>query len=451
MTLENKRVLVVGLARSGVAALKVLKEKGAYVIANDSKDAEALGDIYDEITLYADALLLGEVPTAWQDIDLVVLSPGVPTDLPFLREAALQGVSVIGEVELAYRLSTGRFIGITGTNGKTTTTALAGEIFKRASDAVEVVGNIGLPVISRVTEVPEGTTFVTELSSFQLESVESFRPDVAAILNITPDHLNRHKTMTAYQKAKCQIFKNQRVNDVLVLNYDDERCLEIAKTAPSRIRFFSRKEALENGAFIEGGQLVLRDGEKTYALCAVDELNIVGEHNVENALAAALIAYSAGIEITHIRAGLKAFKGVRHRFEYVGTVDDRVFYNDSKATNPDAAICAVKATPKRTHLIAGGMDKGSNFSTWIQMFDGKIKSLVVLGETKHTIKETAEKLGFDAVYLVDDMAGAVQKAYELSAPGDTILLSPACASWDMYKDFEARGDDFVHCVEALRG
>lgn len=449
MTFKDKNVIVVGLAKSGISAIKTLHGIGAKVTVTDIKTEEQLGEIMMEIKPYIEASVLGGHPEDLRDFDFAVMSPGVPLDLPFVSQMQRSGVKIIGEMELAYQLSKGIFVGITGTNGKTTTTALTGEIFRHSGSKYHVVGNIGLPAVSKALSCDMDTYMVTEISSFQLETIVDFKAKVAAILNITPDHLNRHKTMESYIDAKARIFENQVESDYLVLNYDDAITRGLAKRAKGDVHFFSRLIKEGQSAYIEDGNIKLKYKGKEEVICQVDEMKIFGRHNEENALAAALISRLSGVDVDSIAKGLKSFAGVEHRIEYTATVLGRNFYNDSKGTNPDSTVCAIEAMRTPTHLIAGGYDKDSDFTPIFDVFGDKVKTLILLGATKVKFAETARQKGFEEVVLVDDMEAAVKVAFERSEPGDAILLSPACASWDMYDNFEQRGTHFKNCVKAL--
>ncbi len=440
-------VLVVGLGRSGKAAALLLIASGCRTSLYDGRDTEEARKFARENGC---EISFGERPAGIEGFDMLVLSPGVPTDKDFVKEAAEKGAEVIGELELAYRACRGRFIAITGTNGKTTTTALTGEIFKAAGRDTVVAGNIGDAVTGYAAGAGEDTWMVTECSSFQLETVKHFRPVVSAILNITPDHLDRHKTMENYAAAKANVFKNQTASDYFVFNYDDELTRHTAEKCRARLMPFSRREELGEGAFVKDGRLVIRHGGILRDICGRDELLLFGEHNTENALAAAAAAFAAGIGTEVISETLRSFKGVEHRIEDCGTVDGVRFVNDSKGTNPDASIKAVLSF-KDILLIAGGYDKNAEYSEFVNSFAGRVKGLILMGDTARKIKEAAEGAGFKAIYTVKDMKAAVNKAWELSSEGDTVLLSPACASWDMYDNFETRGRDFKNCVQALKG
>ncbi|QZY57184.1 UDP-N-acetylmuramoyl-L-alanine--D-glutamate ligase [Crassaminicella profunda] len=451
MFVKDKNVLVVGLGRSGIPTVNTLLKLGAKVTVNDMKKEDALKDILKDLKVDEIEFILGEHPKNLSAFHIMVLSPGVPTDLPFIQKAKNMGIIVIGELELAYRLCKGKFIAITGTNGKTTTTALTGEIFKRAEKETYVVGNIGIAAVSKSLEASKEAIMVTEVSSFQLESIIDFRPKISAILNITPDHLNRHKTMENYVKAKANVFKNQCKEDYVVLNVDNELTYDLKNDTKANIIPFSRKTYLEKGAYVADEYIVVKNHHKEVRICHIDDLNIPGKHNLENALAATAICYFAGIDASIIGDGLKSFMGVEHRIEFVDQIKGVRFINDSKGTNPDAAIKAIEAMQTPIVLVAGGMDKGSDFKEFIDSFNGKVKEMILIGETAEKIKKTAEENGFSRCTIVENMEQAVKTAAEASQNGDTVLLSPACASWDMYPSFEVRGEHFKECVKILRG
>jgi UDP-N-acetylmuramoylalanine--D-glutamate ligase len=445
--------MVVGMARSGIAAVKALKKIGCSVIINDSKDEEQLESVLKELSGFYDEKVLGGPPSDFSKVDILVLSPGVPTDLSFVLKAKEKGIEVIGELELAYRLSKGTFYGITGTNGKTTTTALVGEIFSSVKDDVNVVGNIGMPVIGCANGSTDESVFITEVSSFQLETISAFKTKISAILNITPDHLNRHKTMENYIAAKCEVFRNQTMDDFLILNYDNEGTKKIGELVNNtKVIYFSRKDKIPGGIYLDNGVIVVDDvnTKETVSIIKKDEIFILGDHNVENVLAAVGISYYGGIAPADIKAAIMNFKGVEHRIEYVGEVEGVRYYNDSKGTNPEASIVAIKAMNSPTFVIAGGMDKGSEFDGFINEFGKKVKEMIVLGETSEILIQTAKKLGFDSVKKVSNLDEAVRYASEKANDGDAVLLSPACASWDMYESFEHRGEHFKRCVNNMR-
>lgn len=446
MNFKGVEVLVVGLAKSGVSAIIALNDVGANATITDIKSVEELSELYSEVKPYIKAAILGSHPTDLERFEYAVMSPGVPLDLPFVTQMKAAGVKIIGEIELAYQLSKGSFIGITGTNGKTTTTALTGEIFDLSSRKHFVVGNIGLPAVSKALESDGETTMVTEVSSFQLETIVDFRAKIAAILNLKPDHLNRHKTMDGYIEAKMRIFENQTTQDHLILNYDDVLTRALSVHSKGKVHYFSREITEGQSAFIQEGLIKLNCNEQIETVCPIDEMLIFGRHNEENALAAALICRLAGIPVDVIAQGLISFKGVAHRIEFTAEINGVKYYNDSKGTNPDSTICAVDAMTSPTFLIAGGYDKESDFAPIFDVFNGKIKKLILMGATKDKFAFAAKAKGYDQIVFVENMEEAVAFAYENAVSGDAVLLSPACASWGMYANFEKRGEHFKKCV-----
>ncbi|MCQ2546245.1 MAG: UDP-N-acetylmuramoyl-L-alanine--D-glutamate ligase [Clostridia bacterium] len=451
--MKDKKILVIGMGRSGKAAVEALVGAGASVSVQDSK---ADGGIDAEFAQYLKdngiKTYFGEKPEDVLQYDMLVLSPGVPPAVDFIREAAEAGAEIIGELELAYRLCKGSFVAITGTNGKTTTTTLVGEIYKASGRDTIVGGNIGRAIAVDAQEAGEDTWMITETSSFQLETIKDFRPEVSAILNLTPDHMDRHKTMENYGRAKAAVFMNQTPDQYCVLNFDDRACFELAEREGCRAKVvpFSRTEELEFGAFAKAGNIVIKDesGKET-VICGVDELKIPGSHNLENALAAAAVAYFGGIDPETIGKAMKEFAGVEHRIEAVCEKNGVRFVNDSKGTNTDAAIKAIEAMKENIILIAGGYDKGSTYDEFIDAFDGRVKELILMGVTAPKIRETAEARGFTSITMAENMEDCVAKAYAMAKPGDVVLLSPACASWDMYDNFEQRGDHFKECALKL--
>ena len=452
MNLKNKNILLVGLAKTGISTIKHLNKLGAKVVVNDIKDKDKLKGILDELSdLNNVEYILGYHPENVDDIDMAVVSPGVPLDLPFILKLKSKNIEIIGEVELAYRLSQNpMFIGITGTNGKTTTTSLVGEIFKKANIDTYIVGNIGNPVIDTVDTANENSVLVTELSSFQLESIDTFKPHVSAILNFTEDHLNRHHTMEAYMEAKARIFKNQDEKDFCILNYDDKDVKSLSDNVKAKKIFFSRKKSLDCGIYLDEDNNIIINIDKKIKLLNKDELSLPGNHNLENCMAAAAIAYVSNIDIDVIREVLKTFAGVEHRQEFVRNLNGIMFVNDSKATNPDSSIKAIESYNRPIILIAGGMDKQSSFDEFLDVAKENVYALVLLGETAQRIKECAQNKGFNNIRIVKDMKEAVNASYQIAKDGDVVLLSPACASWDMYKSFEVRGIDFKDNVHNLK-
>lgn len=451
MDIRNKRFLVAGTGRSGVAAAELLKRKQIAFRMYDGNENLDKEDFYQKNPNLRDVfLILGTLPEEEMDqTDILVLSPGIPTDLPIVSAMKKKGVLIWGEIELAYVFAKGRLFAITGTNGKTTTTTLLGEIMKSWYRDVKVVGNIGIPYTSVAADTTEETITVAEISSFQLETVHSFAPEIAAILNITPDHLNRHHTMEHYIAAKCSITKNQPAKSLCVLNYEDEELRCFGKAMQPKAIWFSSKRKLENGFYLEGNCIYsARDGNAKLFV-KTGELNLLGRHNYENVMAAAAMALHAGVPLEKIREVLLHFTAVEHRIEYVAEKKGILFYNDSKATNPDAAIQGICAMNRPTFLIGGGYDKDASYDDWIKACDGKVKELVLIGQTRGQIAQTAKKHGLNAVVQMDSLEEAVAYCYANAMFGDAVLLSPACASWGMYENYEERGRVFKEIVCSL--
>lgn len=451
MNLEGKRVLVVGSGKSGVAAAELLRKKGiTFVLFDGNKDLDVTALIEKNPVFAGAEILLGELaPEDMARIDLVVLSPGVPTDLPMVNELRNRQIPIWGEIELAYHFAKGRIIAITGTNGKTTTTALLGKIMSDARPSVFVVGNIGTPYTSKSLEMTDETVTVAEISSFQLETIWKFAPRVSAILNITEDHLNRHHTMAEYIRVKELITSNQGPEDVCVLNYEDEILREFGKNIVPKAVYFSSARELEKGIFLRGDQIILRTEKEEIPVVRTGELKLLGTHNFENVMAAVTMAYYAGVDMDSIRKSICEFTAVEHRIEYVTEKNGVAYYNDSKGTNPDAAIKGIQAMNRPTLLIGGGYDKESSYDEWIQAFDGKVRYLVLIGQTKEKIKAAAEKNGFHDIILCEDLKEAVQVCADKANVGDAVLLSPACASWGQFDNYEQRGQMFKEYVRAL--
>lgn len=451
MDLKGKRVLVFGSGKSGIGAAELLGQVGACPVLYDGNpdlDKEAV--LHKTASIKETDIYAGGLPEEVQkSLDLAVLSPGVPTDLPLVKSFYEQGLPVWGEVELAFRTGKGRVLAITGTNGKTTTTALLGKIMEDAEDSVFVVGNIGTPYTSKALEMTEDSVTVAEISSFQLETIEKFAPCVSAILNITEDHLNRHHTMEEYIRVKELIVKNQKPEDVCVLNYEDPVLREFGKNIVPQTIYFSSERRLEKGIFLEDGQIILKTEDQEISLVKTDDLKLLGKHNFENVMAAAAMAYYAGVSVESIRKSICEFTAVEHRIEYVTEKNGVVYYNDSKGTNPDAAIKGIQAMNRPTWLIGGGYDKGSSYDEWLNSFDGKVRSLVLIGQTKEKIREAAERLGVCSCILCEDLQEAVKICAEKAQPGEAVLLSPACASWGQFDNYEQRGDCFKEYVKNL--
>lgn len=450
MDFTDKRVLVVGTGVSGVAAIRLLAAKGAKPVVlegNEKADREQIRAKIPESITYD--LIIGNLPEEVMDtLDLAVLSPGVPTDLPFVIKLQDKKIPVWGEIELAYVCGKGRLAAITGTNGKTTTTALTGAIMREYYDSVFVVGNIGLPYTEYALEMKDSSVTVAEVSSFQLETIHSFRPEVSAILNITPDHLNRHHTMQCYIDTKARIAENQTKDQICVLNYEDSELKKLADKIPADIFWFSSARPLERGIWLDGEDIIYKDTEEI-KICTIHDMQLLGVHNYENVMAAVAITMHMGVPVECIRKAIAEFKAVEHRIEFVREVHGVKYYNDSKGTNPDAAIKAVQAMVTPTVVIGGGYDKQSSYEEWIDSFGDTVKCLVLLGATADKIEATARRAGFTNIIRVASLEEAVKVSAAQAQSGEAVLLSPACASWDMFKSYEQRGTLFKEYVNQL--
>ena len=451
MDLKGKKVLVFGAGKSGIGAADLLGSAGAQpVIYDGNADLDKEAVLHKTNGKYTPEIWAGDFPErALDSLDLIVLSPGVPTDLPLVKSFYEKGLPVWSEVELAYRTGKGEVLAITGTNGKTTTTALLGKIMGDARESVFVVGNIGTAYTSKSLEMREDSVTVAEISSFQLETIDQFRPKVSAILNITEDHLNRHHTMEEYIRVKELITENQGTEDVCVLNYEDEVLREFGKHLTPRVVYFSSGRKLDEGIYLDGNKIILKDGEKEIEVVKTEDLKLLGKHNFENVMAAIAMAYYDGVSLDSIRKSICEFTAVAHRIEYVTEKKGVVYYNDSKGTNPDAAIKGIQAMNRPTWLIGGGYDKGSSYDEWLNSFDGKVRSLVLIGQTKEKIREAAERLGVCSCILCENLQEAVKICAEKAQPGEAVLLSPACASWGQFDNYEQRGDCFKEYVKNL--
>ena len=453
MDLKGKKVLVFGSGISGTAASGLLLKEGAAVIlydGNTSLDRKYIEQIVLQSASGAFEVILGKIPDEIiQSLDLVIMSPGVPLFIPEVERFKSGNIPIWGEIELAYVLGKGDVLAITGTNGKTTTTALLGEIMKAYRDDAYVVGNIGNPYTAVAAETTVDSIVVAEMSSFQLESIHTFSPKVSAILNISPDHLDRHLTMENYIAAKEKIAMNQGISDTCVLNYEDAVTREFGRQVKARVLYFSSRRKLDKGVYLEDGNIICHL-DRPVKICHVNDLHILGTHNYENVMAAVAMAAAYGVPDDIIRNTVLTFKGVAHRIEFVAEKNGVAFYNDSKGTNTDAAIKAIQAMNRPTLLIGGGYDKDAVYDDWIQAFDGKVKKLVLVGATKEKIAATARRLGFTEIVLTDTFEEAVQVCADLAVPGDAVLLSPACASWGMFINYEERGDKFKELVQRMR-
>ena len=451
MDFKDKKVLVSGVAKSGVSAAYLLKKLAANVTIQDAKTEDKLGNVVTELKNNGIALYLGSNPDdIIENMDILVMSPGVPTDLPFVNKAREKNNPVIGEIELAYMFCKSPIIGITGTNGKTTTTTLVGDICKAYYNNTFVVGNIGNPFADITLDTTNNGAVVAELSSFQLETINEFKPKVSAVLNITPDHLNRHHTIQNYIAAKERVFENQTADDYCILNYNDEITKAMANKTKAKVVFFSLNNKLDEGIYSDENSIYIKALGYDQKVIDINELKILGGHNVENAMAAIGCSIAIGVPMDIVVKVLKEFTAVEHRIEYVTTVNDIEFYNDSKGTNPDASIKAVEAMKCPICIIAGGYDKGSDFTEWIDTFKGRVKFVAVIGAVKDKIVDTLNKADFTNYKTADTFEEAIDLCYENADKGDCVLLSPACASWDMFKSYEQRGEIFKDYVRKLK-
>lgn len=452
MNFRQKKVLVCGMAKSGIASARLLNRLGAKVTLQDIKKRDKFNEWPEQLSKERIQLYFEKNPDdIVDDFDLVILSPVIPCDLPFVEKARQSSIPVWGEIELAASVCKCPIAAITGTNGKTTTTVLTGEIMGRFNQKTEILGNIGRPFTGSVLEMPADALAVLEVSSFQLETTHRFKPHISVVLNVTPDHLDRHKTFDNYAAAKEKIFANQDARNFCILNYDDDYCRAMKDRTPARVIFFSQNERLDEGVWLEGDDIVARlDGVCPYhKIVNINDMIIFGRHNIENTLAAVAIALCSGAPADIIREAVKAFRGVEHRVEYVAEIKGVQYFNDSKGTNPDAAINAIEAMKRPIVLIGGGYDKHSDFGGWVKAFEGRVKHLVVLGEVADKLIDTCKAYNFTAVDKVNSLRDAVNIACARAKAGDCVLLSPACASWDMFDNYEQRGNMFKEFVWEL--
>lgn len=449
---KDKKFLVAGAGKSGIGSANLLLKSGAQVSLYDGNKEVDPQSVFQKLYENTEIpLILGEFTEEnAENFDLLVLSPGISVNAEISQIFKNEGKPVWSEIELAYQVSKGKIAAITGTNGKTTTTALTGEIIKGYTDSSFVVGNIGIPYTSVALDTKENSMITAEISSFQLETIVDFCPDVCAVLNITPDHLDRHGTVENYAKTKESIGKNQTGDQVMVLNYEDDTTRKMAERAKGKVIFFSLHHKIKDGVSLCGDTFLIEENGEQIQVCTLSDIHLLGDHNYENILAAIAVTYAMGVPVSYIKKGIKRFHGVAHRIEYVDTVRGVAYYNDSKGTNPDAAIKGIRAMNRPTWLIGGGYDKKSTYDEWIEAFDGKVKELILMGVTAPKIAETARKLGFEQIVFVDSMEEAVKYAASHAKDGDAVLLSPACASWGMFTNYEVRGDIFKECVKKLK-
>lgn len=453
MNFLNKNIIVLGAGISGIGVAKLCKKLGANVALSDTKPEEKIKFDLQELKNCGVTLLLGkpQEESMLDNLDYLIVSPGVPIGIEIIQKAKMRNIEVMSEIEVAYRLSKAPIYAITGTNGKTTTTALLGELMGLLGHKVAVGGNIGMALSAQAASVGKEDVVVAEISSYQLEGISKFKPKVAAILNLTPDHLARHGSIENYQNVKESIFSNQDINDYLVLNFDDEKVQSMAKRAKGKVMFFSRLTQLAEGAFVENQQLVVVWNGVKYEICSIDALKIKGGHNVENALAAVAIAFLAGVKPVDMIRVLSSFPGVEHRIEPICTIDGVQYYNDSKATNPESAIKALESFAGHIILIAGGHDKNTDLTEFMQLIKQKVDALILFGAAAARFKKVAIENGIDNIHESGySMEDAVMAAYRLAKPPQVVLLSPACASFDMYDGFEERGRVFKRLVCNLK-
>ena len=447
MELNNKRVLVVGLGKSGVASALFLNARGAHVTVSDTKTEDQLREEIPVLLEHGIAVETGgHGDRTFRGQNLIVVSPGVPVDAAPLVQARAQGETVIGEVELAAQFLSGPIVAVTGSNGKTTTTTLAGEIIVAGGFQTAVGGNIGTPAVSLIERVTSETVVVLEISSFQLETIQTFRPKVAVVLNVTPDHLDRHRTFETYANAKARIFENQTAADFSVLNADDPTCVKMIKKTQAQVFWFSRNREVSRGAYVNDGRILFRDAKGQHQVMLVSEIPLKGSHNLENVLAGVCIGMLMGCQAEQIRSAVRAFKAVEHRLEYVATVRGVQYFNDSKATNVDATIKALESFPANVHLILGGKDKGSDYSVLNELIRQRVKRVYTIGAAAAKIESQIAEA--DIVHA-DTLETAVKRAAASATNGDIVLLAPACASFDQFNNYEHRGRVFKEIVNAL--
>ena len=452
MNLSGKRVLVLGLGITGISIVKTLDELGAKVVVSDNKTREQLENILKEIGHIPIEPYFNGEDFSYSNIDLIVKSPGISPTSYYVEKGVRKNIEIITDLELAYRyFNRKNLIAITGSNGKTTSTVLVGEIFKNAAYNTHVVGNIGTAILDKICESDMDDIFIIESSSFQLEHTENFRPKVSLITNISEDHIDWHGSYENYIKSKFKVFANQKQEDYLILNYDDEILRQLEGEIVPKIIWFSTKEELNEGIYVNSGEIVVKcNGFENFTM-SIENIKIKGKHNLENILGSIAIALTYNIASKIIIKSIENYNGLEHRLEFVRKIKDVSFFNDSKATNVLSSIKAIEAIDPPIVLIAGGYNKNSNYKEYVKSFKSKVNKLILIGETKEAIESEAIKIGFphDSIYLVNTMEEAIKLAYEKAQPGDNVLLSPASASWDQYKNFEERGNDFKKFVYSL--
>lgn len=454
LEVKNKRIAIIGLSRTGIATAEFLYQRGAELVVSDSKTADELKNVLEKLKDMEIEYELGGHGEKCLSCDLIVVSPGVPLDIPFFRRARERGIPVISEIELAYQFTEAKIIAITGTNGKTTTTQLTGEILQKAGiGKVIVAGNIGTPLIREIGDTGKEDWLVVEISSFQLETIEDFRPDISIFLNFTPDHLDRHKTLENYWLAKKRIFENQTAEDLAIVNYDDQDVMRAVADFPGSLYQVSLEKRVDRGISLIDGKLIFIEGEQEEEIMDSAEIPLKGSHNIQNVTFAALAAHLLGVPVEIIRDTVKNFKGGEHRLEEVFYLknDDILVIDDSKATNPDSAIKGIQSFESPIVLIAGGQDRNADFTEWGRVIKERVRVLVLLGETRFKLKEEALKSGFSNIniHIADNMKEAVEIATSHLKKGDILLLSPGCPSWDMYTSYQERGREFQEMVRKM--
>ena len=452
MDFLGKNVVVVGAGKSGIGAIKLLYTLGANIVLFDGNEKADIAVLKEQVAEYeVKQVYVGQLPQEIiENTQMLVLSPGVPTDTEFVEQFRKQNVVILGEIELGYQVAKGRLIGITGTNGKTTTTTLVGQIMEEYFGNTFVVGNIGNPYTLEALNTTENSVTVAEISSFQLETTVDFCPQVSAILNVTPDHLNRHHTMENYAAAKEAIAEKQTKKETCVLNYDNEYTRDFGNRCNAEVVYFSSSNKLNDGYYLEGEDIVFSKEGEVKTLMNIHDMNLVGMSNVENVMAAIAMSAAMGVPYENIISTVKRFKAVEHRIEFVATKNGVDYYNDSKGTNPDAAIQGIRAMSKPTILIGGGYDKENEYDEWIEAFDNKVKLFVLIGQTREKIAECARKHGFDKIVMADTFEEAMEICIKNANSGDAVLLSPACASWGMFPNYEVRGQIFKEIVNGIK-
>ena len=452
MDFLGKNVVVVGAGKSGIGAIKLLYTLGANIVLFDGNEKADIAALKEQVAEYeVKQVYVGQLPQEIiENTQMLVLSPGVPTDTEFVEQFRKQNAVILGEIELGYQVAKGRLIGITGTNGKTTTTTLVGQIMEEYFGNTFVVGNIGNPYTLEALNTTENSVTVAEISSFQLETTVDFCPQVSAILNVTPDHLNRHHTMENYAAAKEAIAEKQSKKETCVLNYDNEYTRDFGNRCNAEVVYFSSSNKLNDGYYLEGEDIVFSKEGEVKTLMNIHDMNLVGMCNVENVMAAIAMSAAMGVPYENIISTVKRFKAVEHRIEFVATKNGVDYYNDSKGTNPDAAIQGIRAMSKPTILIGGGYDKENEYDEWIEAFDNKVKLFVLIGQTREKIAECARKHGFDKIVMADTFEEAMEICIKNANSGDAVLLSPACASWGMFPNYEVRGQIFKEIVNGIK-